>query len=88
MRRAGLPLTSACAVLTDEEDIKRKQPFFIHKKDDRRFAFAGLWERWKREHQEIESCSIIVTDANDVLNRDRADVRAPGRVSESAFATQ
>jgi putative SOS response-associated peptidase YedK len=23
-----------------------KQPFFIHRKDDRQFAFAGLWERW------------------------------------------
>ena len=45
----------------------RKQPFFIHMKDDRPFAFAGLWERWKREDQEIESCSIIVTEANDVL---------------------
>jgi putative SOS response-associated peptidase YedK len=36
-------------------------------KDDRPFAFAGLWERWKRENPEIESCSIIVTEANDLL---------------------
>jgi putative SOS response-associated peptidase YedK len=36
-------------------------------KDDRPFAFAGLWDRWKRGDQAIESCSIIVTDANDVL---------------------
>ena len=26
----------------------RKQPYLIHMKDDRPFAFAGLWERWKR----------------------------------------
>ena len=45
----------------------RKQPFLIHMKDDRPFAFAGLWEHWKREDQEIESCLIIVTEANDVL---------------------
>jgi putative SOS response-associated peptidase YedK len=36
-------------------------------KDDLAFAFAGLWERWKREDKEIESCSIIVTEANDLL---------------------
>jgi len=45
----------------------RKQPFFIHMKDDRPFAFAGLWERWRKNDQEIESCSIVVTEANDVL---------------------
>jgi len=36
-------------------------------KDDRPFAFAGLWEHWKRDDQEIESCTIIVTEANEVL---------------------
>lgn len=32
-------------------------------------AFAGLWERWseKREGSKIESCTIIVTDANELL---------------------
>jgi putative SOS response-associated peptidase YedK len=36
-------------------------------RDDRPFAFAGLWERRKRDEKEIESCSIVVTEANDVL---------------------
>ena len=36
-------------------------------KADQPFAFAGLWRRWKRQDQEIESCSIIVTEADDVL---------------------
>ena len=44
-----------------------KQPYFIHLKDDRPFAFAGLWERWKGDAEPIESCTIIVTDANDLL---------------------
>ena len=44
-----------------------KQPFHIRLKDGGDFAFAGLWERWRGEGQEIESCSIIVTDANDLL---------------------
>jgi putative SOS response-associated peptidase YedK len=57
----------------------RKQPFYIHMQDDRPFAFAGLWERWKREDKEIESCSIIVTEANDVLKpiHDRMPVILP-----------
>ena len=44
-----------------------KQPFLFHMKDDCPFAFAGLWEHWKGEGDEIESCSIIVTQANAVL---------------------
>jgi putative SOS response-associated peptidase YedK len=30
-------------------------------------AFAGLWERWEGEDQAIESCTIIVTAANDIV---------------------
>ena len=61
-----------CLVVADgfyewQKTNGRKQPFFIHMKDDQPFAFAGLWEHWKRDDQEIESCTIIVTEANDVL---------------------
>jgi putative SOS response-associated peptidase YedK len=45
---------------------KGKQPYRIMLKDERVFAFAGLWELWKGE-EEIESFTIIVTDANDFL---------------------
>ena len=32
------------------------------------FAFAGLWEHWQGAAGEaIESCSIIVTEANDLI---------------------
>ncbi len=44
-----------------------KQPFLIHMKDDGPFAFAGLWEHWKGDGEEIESCTIIVTEANNLL---------------------
>ena len=31
------------------------------------FAFAGIWERRERDDSIIESCSIIVTAANDTI---------------------
>jgi putative SOS response-associated peptidase YedK len=43
---------------------RRKQPFFIYRQDRAPFAFAGLWERWERGGQVLESCAIIVTEAN------------------------
>jgi putative SOS response-associated peptidase YedK len=45
----------------------RKQPYHIRMKDGEPFAFAGLWERWEGDGQVIESCSIIATEANNVV---------------------
>jgi putative SOS response-associated peptidase YedK len=44
-----------------------KQPYHIRMKDGGVFAFAGLWERWVGYDESIESCSIIVTEANDTI---------------------
>lgn len=45
-----------------------KQPYLIRKGDETLFALAGLWEHWKGpDDQEIESCTIITTRANDLL---------------------
>ena len=45
----------------------KKQPHFIHMRNDEPFAVAGLWERWDGESPPLESCSMIVTAANEVL---------------------
>ncbi len=45
---------------------KTKQPFFFHRRDDRPFAFAGMWDRWKGPDGPVESCAIITTDANEL----------------------
>lgn len=45
----------------------RKQPFYITRRDEQPFAFAGLWDRWKRDQQEVESCTILTTEANQLL---------------------
>jgi putative SOS response-associated peptidase YedK len=44
-----------------------KSPYYISFADNQPFAFAGLWERWEKEGQAVESCTIIVTEANDLM---------------------
>ena len=45
----------------------RKQPYCIASADGAPFAFAGLWERWERDGEVLESCTILVTQANTLL---------------------
>ncbi len=44
-----------------------KQAFHIKLRDETPFAFAGIWEHWSGEEPGIESCTIITTNANAVL---------------------
>lgn len=46
-----------------------KQPYYILRRDERPFAFAGLWERWQPPEggEPIESCTIITTQANELV---------------------
>jgi putative SOS response-associated peptidase YedK len=50
-----------------QKHARSKQPFFIRLRDDHPFAFAGLWDRWDKLGAPIESCTIITTDANELL---------------------
>jgi len=46
---------------------KTKTPFFIHMKDRKPFAFAGLWDSWNSpDGSLIKSCTIITTEPNDL----------------------
>ncbi len=40
-----------------------KQPYYFHSTDGSMLPFAGIWEMW----HDIESCSIVTTDANGVM---------------------
>ena len=58
---------------------KAKQPYYFHRRDDRPFAFAGLWDTWKGPDGPVESCAIITTDANELSRpiHDRMPVILP-----------
>jgi putative SOS response-associated peptidase YedK len=45
---------------------RTKQPYFITLKDGEPFGFAGVWEHWAREGESVDSCAIIVTEANEL----------------------
>jgi len=45
-----------------------KQPYYVRMRDERLFAFAGLWDRWESPDKGvIETCTILTTVANAVL---------------------
>ena len=43
-----------------------KQPYRITLDPEQPFSCAGLWEHWEKEGKVVESCTIIVTNANDL----------------------
>jgi putative SOS response-associated peptidase YedK len=44
-----------------------KQPHYIRFADGRPFALAGLWERWNKGEQPLDTFTIITTSPNDVV---------------------
>ena len=61
-----------CLVLADgyyewKKEGKTKLPYFIRMKDDRPFAFAGLWDDWERDAGAILSCTHLTTEPNEAV---------------------
>jgi len=47
---------------------KTKIPYFIHMKDRKPFAFAGLWDSWEGpDGSNIKTCTIITTEPNELM---------------------
>jgi len=45
-----------------------KQPFYVRLRDERPFAFAGLWEHWEGpDETAIDSCTLLTTEPNDLI---------------------
>ena len=45
----------------------RKRPFYFHLRDGEPFAIAGLWERWEGDGGPLETCTLLTTQANELL---------------------
>jgi len=46
---------------------EQKIPHHIQLAEGGLFAFAGLWDHWEKQGQGFDSCSIIVTTANETV---------------------
>jgi putative SOS response-associated peptidase YedK len=50
-----------------QKEGKKKLPIYFRRPDDQPFAFAGLWERWSKAAEPVESCTILTTSANALV---------------------
>lgn len=73
-----------CLILADgfyewKKTEHRKQPYRFIMKDKKPFAFAGIWETWKKGDKPVHSCTIITTTPNGVTKdvHDRMPVILP-----------
>lgn len=74
-----------CLVVSDgfyewRREGKKKTPFYVCMRSGKPFGLAGLYEVWRPpEGREIRSCTIITTEANDLLRsiHDRMPVIVP-----------
>lgn len=75
-RRCLLPADGFYQWLSND---RRSQPFFVHRKDDLPFAFAGLWDRWEGEGNSVTTCTILTCEANELVGEvnDRLPVILP-----------
>ncbi len=62
-----------------KRDGKEKIPMYITFKDNRLFAFAGLWETFQSEGSALHTCTIITTPPNELVEEvhDRMPVILP-----------
>ncbi|MFD2639218.1 SOS response-associated peptidase [Piscibacillus salipiscarius] len=62
-----------CLILADsfyewKKTDDGKQPVRIKIPDRNLFAFAGLWDRWRRDSEELVTCTILTKEADDFMS--------------------
>ena len=66
-------LKRRCLVIADgfyewKTEYKTNQPYRIHLKNDKAFAFAGIWQVWNSpDGERLVTCAIVTTEAGDDL---------------------
>ncbi|QDP39330.1 SOS response-associated peptidase [Radiobacillus deserti] len=73
-----------CLIIADsfyewKREGKQKQPKRIAPKGRHLFAFAGLWDKWSNEKEDLFTCTILTQDANEFMKgiHDRMPVILP-----------
>lgn len=62
-----------CLVMADgfyewfKKDKKLKVPYYFRLKSGEPFAFAGLWDNWKKDGQDLKTFTIITTIPNQLM---------------------
>ncbi|RFU62000.1 SOS response-associated peptidase [Peribacillus glennii] len=61
-----------CLIVADgfyewKKEKNGKQPYHIHLDDRSPFGFAGLWDEWENQGEVIHTCTIITTEANELM---------------------
>ena len=62
---------------------KEKRPFLIEAADELPLSFAGLWERWERRREVLETLAILTTEAHPDLAA--IHVRQPAIIAQVNF---
>ena len=62
---------------------KERRPFLIEAADEAPLSFAGLWERWERRREVVETFAILTTSAHPDLAELHA--RQPAVIAPSDF---
>ncbi len=77
--RSGRCLVMADGFYEWQQINGRKQPYHIRWPDERPFGLAGLWERWDKGGDPVETCAILTTEANELMQpiHDRMPVILP-----------
>lgn len=62
-----------CLIIADgfyewKKQNNHKQPYHITVNGGEVFTFAGLWDRWIGEDQEIITCTMLTTNANHLMS--------------------
>lgn len=80
-----------CLIVADgfyewRREGRTRQPFHFHRADGGPFAFAGLWEGWRRpDGSALYSCTILTTSPNELVAT--VHDRMPVILAPEAFPT-
>lgn len=64
-RRCVVPISGFYEWQAREKGAKR--PYYVTRADDQIMCLAGLWERWEKGEEALETYTIVTTDANELL---------------------